>query len=343
MMYGRELPGYPYNLKAILTRCLVAARREFFGRYLASVSSHAPLVVGHGLCGLNSTGNDLIREAIEKPAPFLLARFGCGEMEATLRGIDVQSPRSCLHKVWRMITGEGGPFWWDNSIRAGLCWNAGFFPPTDQALNAFSRKVCEDCAQIDILGSYLPGEKQMKRDYAPNMKGVLRHFDIEPFFWGKPWSMALRKKRVLVVHPFVDTIRAQYEKRRLLFKNPETLPDFQLETYRTLSSFAGNRVPYETWFDALDKMCSDIAKLDFDVAIIGCGAYGMSIGAYIKRNLKKKALHLGGTTQLLFGIKGGRWDAVPKYSQGLYNEHWVRPFASDTVAHVKTIEGGCYW
>lgn len=183
----------------------------------------------------------------------------------------------------------------------------------------------------------------MKKHYAAQMVGVLRHFELEPFFWKKPWSRALRGKKVLVVHPFTDTIRSQYEKRPFLFANPEMLPEFQLLTYRTMSSFAGNKVPFATWFDALDKMCDDISKIDFDVALVGCGAYGMSIGAFIKRELNRKAVHMGGATQLLFGIKGGRWDRVPEYSEGLYNAYWVRPKASDIVPSVKTIEGGCYW
>lgn len=343
MIYGRELPGYPYDFKAKLTRSLVALRREVFGRYFASISSHAPLLGRYGKQFYSTGGNDMIKKQLELDKPCLIARFGCGEIEATLRGIDVQRQAPILKKIGLMLVGEAGPFWWDNSIRAGLCWNAGFFPPTDEALNAFSNRVCEDCKQVDILGSYLSGEKQLRNLFAPDMKGVVRHFEIEPFYWDKPWTMALRDKKVLVVNSFVDTIEAQYKKRILLFANHEVLPDFKLITYRSISSFAGNKVPYASWFEALDKMCDDISKIDFDIAIIGCGAYGMSIGAFIKRELKKKAIHLGGVTQILFGIKGKRWDDAKINGVPLYNEHWVRPFDSDKIKNIQSIEGGCYW
>ena len=99
----------------------------------------------------------------------------------------------------------------------------------------------------------------------------------------------------------------------------------------------------QTWFDALNRMTDDISKLDFDIAIIGAGAYGMSIGAYVKRELGKKALHLGGITQLLFGIKGRRWDARPKYTNGLYNDAWSRPLDAERPQNFMQIESGGYW
>ena len=338
MIYGRELPDYPYNLKAKLTRCLVAGRRKLFGStVLKYISSHAQLPV----CASGQAANDLIRGLIEGDKPFLITRFGSYEMEALLRGIDVQNRASVLKKIGRMLTGEGGPFWWDNSIRGGICWNAGFFPPTDEALNAYSNRCCEDIPQIDLIGTTYPGEKYVAAKFAPHMKAVPL-MDLEPFGKENPWSKALAGRKVLVVHPFEDTIRAQYAKRKLLFKDPCFLPDFELIIYRAISSFAGNRVSYASWFDALTKMCDDISGIDFDIAIIGCGAYGMHIGAFIKRDLGKKAFHLCGATQLLFGIKGSRWEGIPGF-EVMFNKYWVRPFDSDKVQNIATIEHGCYW
>ena len=44
-------------------------------------------------------------------------------------------------------------------------------------------------------------------------------------------------------------------------------------------------------------------KFDFDVALIGCGAYGFPLAAKLK-TAGKQAIHLGGVLQALFGIKG---------------------------------------
>ena len=85
----------------------------------------------------------------------------------------------------------------------------------------------------------------------------------------------------------------------------------------------------------------DITDIDFDIALLGCGAYGMPLGAFIKEKLHKQAVHAGGQLQLLFGIKGKRWDAgsVSK----LYNEYWVRPTDDLKPDNYVEVENGCYW
>lgn len=142
---------------------------------------------------------------------------------------------------------------------------------------------------------------------------------------------------MLVVHPFKDSIQRQYDRRQSLFNNPDVLPEFDLKVIRAVQSAAGESPEYRDWFEALDSMCEAIRGTDFDVALIGAGAYGMPLGAFVKR-LGKQAFHLGGITQLLFGIKGRRWDDC-----GLYNEHWVRPLPGEVPKLATRVEGGCYW
>lgn len=90
------------------------------------------------------------------------------------------------------------------------------------------------------------------------------------------------------------------------------------------------------------KMSEDISKIDFDIALIGCGAYGFSLGAFVKRDLARKAIHIGGATQLPFGIKGGRWDNHP-IVKAFYNDYWVCPSASERPRNVAAVENTCYW
>ena len=77
------------------------------------------------------------------------------------------------------------------------------------------------------------------------------------------------------------------------------------------------------------------------VGLFGCGAYGMPLAAYCKE-IGKKAVHLGGATQLLFGIKGKRWDCYD-YISSLYNEYWVRPSEQEKPKNANKIESACYW
>jgi hypothetical protein len=89
-------------------------------------------------------------------------------------------------------------------------------------------------------------------------------------------------------------------------------------------------------------MCDDISQMDFDIAILGCGAYGMSLGAFIKRNLGKQAIHMGGVSQVLFGIKGTRFEEQGEYHK-FFNEAWVRPGAEERPQMFRTVDGGAYW
>ena len=48
--------------------------------------------------------------------------------------------------------------------------------------------------------------------------------------------------------------------------------------------------------------------------------------------------------EILFGIKGRRWDQWPNFTNRFYNPSWVRPFQSDVAGDsIMTIEGDCYW
>jgi hypothetical protein len=160
---------------------------------------------------------------------------------------------------------------------------------------------------------------------------------------GNPWSRVLAGKKVLVVHPFADTIADQYSRKRTaLFANPLVLPEFELKTIKAVQSIANNKSQFLTWFDALDHMKAQIFVTDFDIAIIGCGAYGMPLAAHCKR-IGRKAVHLGGQTQLLFGLKGKRWETGHDEITSMFNEHWVYPGEHDKPKDFKVVEGGAYW
>jgi hypothetical protein len=152
--------------------------------------------------------------------------------------------------------------------------------------------------------------------------------------------LALEGKKVLVVHPFEESIQRNYPNRELFFPFP-LLPSFELITLRAIQTISFNRGGFENWFQALETMCEKVNNIDFDVMIVGAGAYGMPLAAFAKR-MGKQSIHLGGATQILFGIKGRRWDSIPKIS-ALFNSNWTRPLISETPLGFDKIENGCYW
>jgi len=73
------------------------------------------------------------------------------------------------------------------------------------------------------------------------------------------------------------------------------------------------------------------------ILTLGAGAWSLPLVAHAKK-LGTKGIHLGGSLQLLFGIKGGRFD-----SNQIYNESWTRPLPSEVPANFKKMEQGACW
>ena len=160
--------------------------------------------------------------------------------------------------------------------------------------------------------------------------------------WLDNLETALEGKKVLIIHPFEDSICKQYAIYDKLFADKQMTPQYDLLTIKAVQSVAGNKPEeFNDWFEALDWMKSEVDKLDFDIAIIGCGAYGFPLAAYIKQ-IGKKAIHLGGAVQYLFGIRSNAADQNPRLKP-LMNEYWVYPSQEETPKGIEKVEDSRYW
>lgn len=282
--------------------------------------------------------NSLIYEILRAKSPCFIGRFGKSELTAML--VHWHKKSKTENKSWKYLKGEIYQYWWEADKIDLINKNAGVFPREMEIIEQYCELMLEDCKNIDILGSWLGGEKDFFHLFPTSKK--VSFIDLEPYRHKKPWSKALENQKVLIIHPFEKTILHQYQRRKLLFEYQNVLPNFEIKTIKAVQSIAGNQPEgFNDWFEALDSMKRKIDKVNFDIAIIGCGAYGFPLAAYVKR-IGKKAVHLGGATQILFGIKGQRWDSDPFVSK-LYNEHWIRPLKDDIPKNHESIEGGCYW
>lgn len=234
-------------------------------------------------------------------------------------------------------------FWKYEAIVKQMQEYSGFFPDTNAAVKRFSREMHSAMPEVDIMATWnLDMEEYYIKKYMRKDMAMSRLRFLEPWYSTNPWTKSLAGKKVLVIHPFSNTIEQQYERRKKLFKNQDILPEFELHTVKAVQTIAGQKdARFETWFDALDYMEHEALKQEFDIALIGCGAYGFPLAARLKR-AGKKAIHMGGVLQILFGIKGGRWDNDPTV-KALYNDYWVRPLDSDRPKNAEIVEGGCYW
>lgn len=283
----------------------------------------------------NQYASDLIYNLLNQERPCLISRFGTTELSV----IDY------------FIQNKSGSCKFPENLQENIKDLSGFFPSSDSALIRFCCESIPCMNNIDALGVRFELEDnwffELERKFVTTFSPKSKLFEINelpPLFVENPWTAYLENKKVLVIHPFEESIRHQYNRRELLFKNPKILPKFELKIIKAVQGLADskNDLPFKSWFEAFDYMCKEIDKVDFDIAIIGAGAYGLFLGDYCKRK-GKKAIHMGGAVQVLFGIKGKRWNDLPEWNKKLYNEHWILPLDSEKPKNYQKVEEGCYW
>lgn len=296
-----------------------------------------------------NSANMLILNLLNSDQPCMISRYGTIEIDIVTNYLTAHSNQTLMRRCINFIMDDTGLPWWDKKIFKSMHLNAGIFPENIDTLDSFSKRYLKDTLEIDILGSYTYKEKFMP---LPQHTKYVHLECLYPFWADTPWTKVLEGKKVLVVHPFTETISSQYKNRERLFKDTRILPKYELKLLKAVQSNAGADTPFKTWEEALNHMEKQISNIDFDICIIGCGAYGLPLAAHVKR-IGKKAIHLGGGSQLLWGIKGKRWDnnayhwkELPQlytnYSS-LYNDYWVRPSAKETPSQASNVENACYW
>lgn len=294
----------------------------------------------------NSNANTIISKLLQTDSPFMVARFGSTESSTIVNYLEQKKNQNDITAIIRHLKGDLNIYWKkDKKFMDKLCNWSGFFPNEEAYLPKFVDLMLESSKNLDVLGVWNDLE-----EYIPNIPEstfLCKIRELEPWFYDTPWSYYLKDKKVLVIHPFEDSITSQYIKNTdgggILYKDKKILPNFNLKTIKAVQTLAGESTKgFDTWFDALHSMQRQIDKIDFDTAIIGCGAYGFPLASYVKK-IGKQAIHLGGVTQLLFGIKGKRWEGWEHYTslRADRGKHWIT--ASEVPKNYKNVEGGCYW
>jgi len=227
---------------------------------------------------------------------------------------------------------------------------SGLFPVRRDIYLRWADELREALHQMDILAQWqLPHiylaaiEDRLLGLLAPQAYRAHRLF-IHPLHPPAPWLEDLAKLRWLVIHPFAKTIRAQLPHLGSLGFYPEaSQPDLAQRAKDTCilacPQFSYMVPPkHPDWCAALAELKKEMECLDFDIALIGAGAWSLPLAAHAK-SIGRKGIHLGGATQLLFGIRGGRFD-----QWGFdYHQGWVRPLPEETPANCRLMEEGAYW
>lgn len=268
-------------------------------------------------------GNNLIKNWIKNDRVFSVARIGLGG--ETLVSYEMDKYGNYSERSMSFLRN-----------------NAGFY---GEDVENFAKEYIGgiSCANLQVVWDNVPWIQEIQNYlFEKHSKNSLKihYYSIEPFYFDSPWSESLENKKVLVIHPFEKTIYKQYKIKNKLFEST-VLPDFNLKIVKPPQSIAGNK-PHSSWKESLEITKEKINKEDFDIALLGCGSYGLPLVNHIKNKLNKTAIYIGGALQIMFGIKGKRWDNMPKVNK-LYNEYWVRPSEEETPPNCNLVEDGTYW
>ncbi|MBU8540738.1 hypothetical protein [Falsiroseomonas tokyonensis] len=226
-------------------------------------------------------------------------------------------------------------------LRHQMFLNVGLFPADDASLDRFCKALTEAVGQLDIMGLMgYSGEAQVVKRYAPNAK-LIKLKALDPWYFDNPWSAHLAGKRVTVVSPFATTIERQYRRRAEIWPGRDVLPAFDLRTIEMPLS-PGLVAPSDaSWEARLERMIAAVEREAYDVLLIGAGGISILMAAHAKRR-GAVGFHMGGPTQVLFGIRGRRWDKE-KFFRDSATPAWVRPSGAEAPPTVTQIERGAYW
>lgn len=297
-------------------------------------------LAGHPIL-VESSANECVYDTLSENKPCFITRFGCIEIEAV--------------DYYLQYKNSDGQCVFPDYIKDNMRNQTVFFTPTDELLSKYCQETVDMIKNIDILGvincygkNNSSEEPLIKKYASPNIKLIhLSWIMQETFKEKKPWTRILEGKKVLIIHPFEKSIINQYPKGEKLFQNPLIFPKFKLETIKAVQGIDtdSSKNQYKDWFEALEYMYREIDKKDFDIALIAAGAFGMFLANYIKQK-GKQAVHAGGALQLLFGIKGERWNK-PGYENILYNEYWTSPLKEECPSDLDNFLKGekikAYW
>lgn len=276
--------------------------------------------------------NSFLERLIKQEKPFLISRVGIGA--ETSNAVDhLKNRKSNRDTIYRLGN------------------NAGVYNLDEKGRKKYAQCYLKALSNSSALATFPNSIEEEQRVIIDKYKLVTLHNRVvEPFHCCldniKPWTLSLKGKKILIVSPFTVSIEKQLDSGFRIFKDKDIFdPDQEFVFYKCYQSSAGN-TPHNDWFETFDIMCKEIKELDFDIALLGCGGYGLPLCDFIL-SMGKSSVYVGGGLQLLFGVMGKRWE---KQNNGLWEKiikenetKIIRPSGDEIPKNLKRVEDGCYW
>jgi hypothetical protein len=231
--------------------------------------------------------------------------------------------------------------------------NAGIFPRTEASIRAWLTEYCAAAAHANIMGAgwYAPLAKA-ELGYLSKVNPGCAHIplrSLEPYYSvPNHWTRALEGQKVCVVSSFANTMKQQVPVLGEVWPDGEVIPpgiewSFVRSYYcpRLAQGYGDWPEGIHSWSDAVDYLEREVLSSGATIVLIGCGGLAMPLAKRLKE-AGKIAIVMGGAIQILFGIKGARWESHSVIRQ-FFTDAWVYPSKAETPGGALRIEGGCYW
>lgn len=244
-----------------------------------------------------------------------------------------------------------------SDIKKNMTVNAGLFPATDEALDDWAQHMfgqvlpeldgvaewntCNPVQEGEILNAFAPKSKRFPAR------------SLEPYYEAdkaRRWTFRVPSRtKVAVVSPFATSIAAQWPRQAAIWP-AEPVWNSEITLTPIKAHYSPYLSPDSTWPDevvaggwraAVRTMADAVVASGAKLALIGVGALSLPLAAALKKR-GVTAVHTGGATQIMFGVKGRRWITHSAIST-FFTDAWVNPAADEVPSNARAVEGGCYW
>ena len=258
-------------------------------------------------------------------------------------------------------------------IKREGCLTAGIYPSSKEGFIIFVNKYLEAIKSMNILASWndriLEFEEYIWNNYISKDKisngisngilGIVELTSLESFYTESKywWQNLYENKTILIITPFVKSIQTQLDlsKRDKVWRGKwqgfwSNTINFKYVKFPH-PYYISNKEDKDSYPQSLEllmqKYNAEIDAIgDFDIALVGTGAYSILLCDYIKRIKKKNSFHLGGGLQMMCGVYGHRWE--PSFNNSSFlkeyiNDAWIRPLPEEIPPMYNAQENGAYF
>jgi hypothetical protein len=243
-----------------------------------------------------------------------------------------------------------------SDIKKNMSVNAGIFPATDEAIDSWvQHMISEVLPALDGIAEWNSinplQESQILNAFSPTSKRFPAR-SLEPYYEpteATRWTYRIPEgKKVAVVSPFAESVAAQTTRLQAEVWPSTPVWNPKLSFVAIKAHYSPYLSPDSTWppeitswQEAVKYLANAVVASGAKIALVGIGALSLPLVAALKKR-GVSAIHTGGATQIMFGIKGKRWNTHSVIST-FYNDSWSSPLPSEIPSNSGLVEGGCYW